>query len=102
MLIVLLLAVILTMPINATEPTDPYKLSLGSETKPKDQSDELSSLTITTPTNPIETSFAQAPDQTQYDSLSPQYSAPSPYAGQEMTFYLQHINTILLLPISKH
>ena len=49
MLIVLLLAVILTMPINATEPTDPYELSLDCETKPKDQSDELSSLTITTP-----------------------------------------------------
>ncbi|KAL4605407.1 hypothetical protein ACB092_09G026200 [Castanea dentata] len=84
MLIVLLLAVILTMPTNATEPTDPYELSLGSETKPKDQSDELSSLANTTPTYPIETSFAQAPDQTQYDSLSPQYSAPSPYARDDL------------------
>ena len=84
MLIVLSLAVILTMPTNATEPTDPFELSLGSDTMPEDQSDELSSLANnTTPKNPIETSFAQAPDQTQYDSLSPQYSAPSPYTGDD-------------------
>lgn len=83
-LIVLSLAVILTMPTNAAEPTDPFELSLGSDTMPEDQSDELSSLANnTTPTNPIETSFAQAPDQTQHDSLSPKYSAPSPYAGDE-------------------
>ncbi|KAL0015838.1 hypothetical protein SO802_002907 [Lithocarpus litseifolius] len=41
MLIVLSLAVILTMPTNAIEPTDPYELSLGSDTMLEDQSDEL-------------------------------------------------------------
>lgn len=80
MLIFLSLAVhTMQSSTGQTEPTDPYELSLGNETMPEEQP-ELSSLpNNTTPTNSYETSFAQAPDQTQYDSLSPQYFAPSPY-----------------------